>query len=184
MPFPFRRRLAFSTVVITAAAALIGTADAGQVTIPVSLVSAEGIGQPIGTVTTRDTPAGLELVPALHDLSPGAHGFHLHDKPSCTPAPDPDKGGAPAAAFGAGGHFDPARTGKHEGPDGMGHQGDLPAMMVAANGEATQTIVAPHLKTSDLPGHALMIHAGGDNYADQPARLGGGGGRIACGVVP
>jgi Cu-Zn family superoxide dismutase len=29
-----------------------------------------------------------------------------------------------------------------------------------------------------------MLHAGGDNYADQPAALGGGGGRMACGIVP
>jgi Cu-Zn family superoxide dismutase len=28
-----------------------------------------------------------------------------------------------------------------------------------------------------------MIHAGGDNYSDQPVPLGGGGARIACGVV-
>lgn len=28
-----------------------------------------------------------------------------------------------------------------------------------------------------------MIHAGGDNYADQPAPLGGGGPRLACGVI-
>lgn len=181
MPKHFSRaaRLAF-----IAAIASTGVAEAAQVTIPMSLVSADGVGQPIGTVTTRDTPAGLELVPALHDLAPGAHGFHLHEKASCAAGPDADKGGAPSAALAAGGHFDPARTGKHEGPEGMGHQGDLPALVVAANGEATQTLVAPRLKTSDLHGHALMIHVGGDNYADQPTKLGGGGGRFACGVVP
>ncbi len=30
----------------------------------------------------------------------------------------------------------------------------------------------------------LVIHEGGDNYSDTPKPLGGGGGRIACGVVP
>jgi superoxide dismutase, Cu-Zn family len=30
---------------------------------------------------------------------------------------------------------------------------------------------------------SIMIHSGGDNYSDQPAPLGGGGARIACGVV-
>ena len=28
-----------------------------------------------------------------------------------------------------------------------------------------------------------MIHMGGDNYKDAPSPLGGGGGRLACGVV-
>jgi Cu-Zn family superoxide dismutase len=29
-----------------------------------------------------------------------------------------------------------------------------------------------------------MVHAGGDNHSDHPAMLGGGGARMACGVVP
>jgi Cu-Zn family superoxide dismutase len=28
-----------------------------------------------------------------------------------------------------------------------------------------------------------MIHVGGDNYADHPMPLGGGGARMACGVI-
>ena len=33
-----------------------------------------------------------------------------------------------------------------------------------------------------LKGHSVMIHEGGDNYTDNPP-LGGGGARIACGVI-
>jgi Cu-Zn family superoxide dismutase len=43
-------------------------------------------------------------------------------------------------------------------------------------------VVAPRLKVADLKGKAVIVHAGGDNYADQPAALGGGGARIACGA--
>jgi superoxide dismutase, Cu-Zn family len=43
--------------------------------------------------------------------------------------------------------------------------------------------VAPHLPVADVKGHSIMIHVGGDNYSDQPAPLGGGGARFACGVV-
>jgi Cu-Zn family superoxide dismutase len=39
------------------------------------------------------------------------------------------------------------------------------------------------MKLSEVKGKALMVHAGGDNFADQPAPLGGGGARIACGVI-
>lgn len=163
----------------------VGVATAAPgVKVPISSVNAEGIDQPVGSITAVDTPAGLRLTPALRSLPPGEHGFHVHDKPSCEAAPDPDKGGTMTPALGAGGHFDPAATGKHEGPAGAGHKGDLPKLTVAANGKATTPVVAPHLKVTDIRGHALMIHAGGDNYADEPAKLGGGGGRIACGVAP
>jgi Cu-Zn family superoxide dismutase len=36
---------------------------------------------------------------------------------------------------------------------------------------------------ADVKGRSIMIHSGGDNYSNQPAPLGGGGARIACGVV-
>ena len=91
--------------------------------------------------------------------------------------------GQPAAGMAAGGHYDPANTGKHLGPLGEGHKGDLPALTVDSDGRATKDVVAPHLKVSDVKGHSIMIHAGGDNYSDQPAPLGGGGARIACGVA-
>ena len=41
----------------------------------------------------------------------------------------------------------------------------------------------PTFILADVKGRSIMIHVGGDNYSDQPAPLGGGGARIACGVV-
>lgn len=87
------------------------------------------------------------------------------------------------AGLAAGGHFDPGHAGKHLGPAGAGHKGDLPALSVADDGKATKVVVAPNLKLADIAGHAIVIHAGGDNYLDDPKPLGGGGARIACGVV-
>jgi len=40
------------------------------------------------------------------------------------------------------------------------------------------------LKLEDVAGRALVIHEGGDNYSDTPKPLGGGGVRMACGVIP
>jgi Cu-Zn family superoxide dismutase len=55
---------------------------------------------------------------------------------------------------------------------------------VAADGTDSETLVAPRITDVNvLKGHSLMIHAGGDNYSDQPKPLGGGGARIACGVI-
>ncbi|MFQ5544838.1 MAG: superoxide dismutase family protein, partial [Acidiferrobacterales bacterium] len=66
---------------------------------------------------------------------------------------------------------------------GEGHLGDLPALYVDGDGNATYPILAPRLRVADLRGRSLMIHSGGDNYSDNPKKLGGGGARMACGVV-
>ncbi len=155
-------------------------AIAGDVTIKVSLVNEQGIGKEIGTVTASDRKYGLILIPQLGDLTPGLHGFHVHDKPDCSPAM---KDGKVVPALAAGGHYDPAHTGRHEGPYGDGHLGDLPALFVSADGKATLPVLAPRLQVADIIGRSLIIHAGGDNYSDTPAPLGGGGDRAACGVV-
>lgn len=83
-----------------------------------------------------------------------------------------------------GGHFDPKLTGKHFGPyNTKGHLGDLPALFVDDNGLATVPTLAPKLRLKNLHAHAIVIHAGGDNYSDVPEKLGGGGARIGCGVI-
>ena len=52
------------------------------------------------------------------------------------------------------------------------------------DGTALETLTASHITSvAALKGHALMIHADGDNYSDTPKPLGGGGGRIACGLI-
>lgn len=166
--------------------ALLGTwpAAAAEKTITMNAITASGVGQSIGTITAKDTPQGLMLTPQLTGLAPpGPHGFHVHEKPDCGPGPGANN--QPAAGMAAGGHYDPKKTGKHHGPhkDAAGHLGDLPPLVVDGDGKATLPVIAPRLKTRDLNGRALMIHAGGDNYADEPQPLGGGGGRIACGLV-
>ncbi len=157
-----------------------GNAFAGGIAVQMNLITDHGIGKSIGTVTISDTQYGLLLVPELGELTPGIHGFHVHQNPDCGPALKDDK---QVAGLAAGGHYDPAGAGKHEGPYAQGHLGDLPALYVGADRKATTPLLAPRLKTADLKGRSLMIHAGGDNYSDMPAPLGGGGGRIACGVI-
>jgi Cu-Zn family superoxide dismutase len=95
-----------------------------------------------------------------------------------------EKDGKMVPGLAAGGHYDPAETGMHDTPFGKGHLGDLPALYVDENGMATSPVLAPRLKKlEDVKGRSLMIHAGGDNYSDMPAKLGGGGARMACGVI-
>ncbi|KTC68105.1 superoxide dismutase [Cu-Zn] precursor [Legionella birminghamensis] len=125
----------------------------------------------LGEVIFKDSDYGLLIIPSLSNLPAGAHGFHLHQNADCS-----------EAGMAAGGHFDPHKTNQHKGPYSSGHLGDLPVLFVMEDGKANTPLLAPRLKTSDLKNLALMIHAGGDNYSDNPP-LGGGGARLGCGVI-
>lgn len=146
----------------------------------IKAISDDGIGKIIGTVKFTDSDKGLIVDPDLGELSPGLHGFHVHEKADCGVA---EKDGKKVAGLAAGGHFDPNKTTRHEGPDGNGHNGDLPALEVKEDGTATRALLAPRLKLADIKGHAVIVHEGGDNYSDAPKPLGGGGARVACGII-
>jgi Cu-Zn family superoxide dismutase len=159
------------------AATLVWTsvAAADELTVEMYRIDEKGMGGTIGTILANDSPAGLALAPNLKGLSPGQHGFHVHENASCGPG---EKDGKVQAGLAAGSHFDPDKTGKHLGPTGAGHLGDLPPLTVGEDGTAKATVTAPRLHAKDLKGRALVIHAEADNFADKP-----GGPRIACGTV-
>ncbi|OYY49442.1 MAG: superoxide dismutase [Methylophilaceae bacterium 17-44-8] len=144
------------------------------------VVDANGIGPSIGQVSISESKYGMVFTPSLRGLPPGMHGFHLHQKPSCDTK---EKEGKMVPALAAGGHYDPLDTNRHDTPWGNGHLGDLPAIFVDAENKASQPVLAPRLKAKHIAGRSLMIHVGGDNHADHPAPLGGGGERMACGVI-
>lgn len=150
---------------------LLGMQVAQAADISATVFSTQDANNAIGEVVFSETPFGVLITPKLTKLPVGLHGFHLHQHPNCA-----DHGKD------AGGHFDPAKTDTHKGPYAQGHLGDLPILYVNADGTANTPTLAPRLKLSDLEGLTVMIHEGGDNYSDNPT-LGGGGARIACGVI-
>lgn len=168
------------TMLISLTLMLATAAHAEELTIALQSVDAKGTGADIGSVIARENPYGVVFAPRLSGLAPGVHGFHVHENPSCGPK---EKDGKQVAALAAGGHFDPKKTGRHAGPWGEGHLGDLPVLYVDAQGKAEHAVLAPRLKLADLKGRSLMVHAGGDNHADHPDPLGGGAARVACGVI-
>jgi Cu-Zn family superoxide dismutase len=133
-------------------------------------------GQDVGTVTLLQTPTGVLITARLHDLPPGIHGFHIHEKGVCEP---PFKS--------AGGHFNPDAAAHGYLNENGPHAGDLPNIHVPDSGTLTVEMHDPLISLRgeeavlDADGAAIVIHDGPDDYKSQPA--GDAGARIACGVI-
>jgi superoxide dismutase, Cu-Zn family len=129
-----------------------------------------------GVVHFTDAGDGnVEVVADLTGVSPGVHGFHIHEKGDCG-----------NNATNAGGHFNP--TGMiHGAPDAVSHHaGDFGNVTADANGEVhtrftTHSISLKSGDTTYAVGHAVVLHANPDDLVSQPA--GNAGPRIACGVI-
>lgn len=145
---------------------------------PVKVEMKDAKGGAIGTLTLKETSAGVAVSGKLTGLSAGEHGFHVHQKAACE---------GPGFQS-AGGHFNPTK--KHHGamnPDGS-HVGDLGNITADAKGAAKINTVAKGGTLADGPnsllangGTAIVVHAKVDDQKSDPA--GNAGDRIACGVV-
>lgn len=178
MTFKFVNKLLCTTLLAASTMAMAKPA----LTINMQLLDPVAGNKDVGVVEVTRSKHGLVFTPKLHGLTAGTHGFHLHENPSCEPK---EKDGKLVAGLGAGGHWDPKHAGKHGLPwQHDAHLGDLPVLIVNADGTASTPVLAPRIKRLEqIKGLSLMIHAGGDNHSDHPAPLGGGGARMACGVI-
>lgn len=127
-----------------------------------------------GTVTFTTVEGGVKVVADVDQLTPGKHGFHIHEYGDCS-APDGSS---------AGGHFNPSGH-KHGAPDALErHVGDLGNIVADQNGHAHYEFVdrlislnGPHT----IIGRSVIIHSLPDDYITQPT--GNAGARVACGVI-
>ena len=127
-----------------------------------------------GTVTFTKVEGGVHVVADLTGLTPGEHGFHIHEKGDCS-APD---------ATSAGGHFNPGKH-QHAGPDAAErHEGDLGNITADAAGKAHYDRIDKQLKLDGpdtIVGRSVIVHEKVDDLKTQPT--GNAGARVACGVV-
>lgn len=161
--------------------AILTGCTAAQSKVSADVYTTTAAHEKLGTINFKDTDKGLYVSVDLQGLPAGEHGFHIHEFADCGMAKDAE--GVMQAALKAGGHYDPQHTGRHLGPHGNGHRGDLPALNVKADGTVKTQFLLPHLSAAELANRSVIIHAGGDNYQDTPKPLGGGGARIACGII-
>lgn len=128
----------------------------------------------MGTVTFTKADSGVVVVADVQGLTPGKHGFHVHQYGDCS-APDGKS---------AGGHFNPEDK-DHGGPHAdMRHVGDLGNLEADQDGKAHYEMTDTKISLSgehSIIGRAIVVHAGEDDLSSQPT--GAAGARVACGVI-
>jgi len=127
-----------------------------------------------GTVMFAKVDGGIKVTAHVTGLTPGKHGFHIHEKGDCS-AMD---------GTSAGGHFNPDSM-AHGGPDAeVRHEGDLGNLTADSTGTANYEYVDSHLALEgdhSILGRAIIVHANADDFTTQPT--GAAGARVACGVI-
>jgi Cu-Zn family superoxide dismutase len=128
-----------------------------------------------GTVRFNEIPPNVHIIADVTGLSPGKHGFHIHETGDCS-APD---------ASSAGGHFNPEHK-THGGPDATEHHtGDLGNIVADASGRAhydrTVNFLEIAVDPDTIDGKAVIVHAQEDDLHSQP--VGNAGARLACGII-
>lgn len=135
-------------------------------------------GADAGTVTLTDGPHGILIEADLEGLTPGEHGFHIHETGAC----DPEFGEA-------GEHFNPDGSGHGLLAEDGSHAGDVPNIFVGEDGTAKAHFFNPRVTLGDdrddadslmdEDGSAIIVHENADSYGEDA----GAGGRVACGVI-
>jgi Cu-Zn family superoxide dismutase len=129
-----------------------------------------------GRISFTQAGASVRVAGEVTGLTPGLHGFHLHEKGDCSAAD----------ATSAGAHFNPGAH-KHGGPQSaQRHAGDFGNITADANGKAVVNLTIGGISVAagqpdSIAGRGLVVHALPDDEKTDPT--GNSGGRIACGVI-
>lgn|GEM_PF-584229 len=124
-----------------------------------------------GIVHMQESDEGLKLKGKIIGLTPGMHGFHIHEFGDLS-----DRSGKSA-----GDHFNP--TGGKHGPPGSkeSHVGDLGNVEANNEGVAMIDLTVKDLKLHFILGRSLVVHEKADDLETQPS--GDSGDRLAIGVI-
>lgn len=127
-----------------------------------------------GTVFFTSVQEGVKVVADLDGLTPGKHGFHVHEKGDCS-APD---------ASSAGAHYNPSNS-HHGSPDSKDrHAGDLGNIEADSVGHAHYERIDAVIKLegpNSIIGRSVIVHAEPDDFISQPS--GNAGAKVSCGVI-
>lgn len=165
-----KKRVVFAVGVL--AASLLGACATGLSGSSASAPMAARSGSAVsGNVTFSEQGGVLRVQAQFTGLTPGEHGFHIHEAGDCSAAD----------ASSAKGHFNPtAKAHGHHDSDNR-HGGDMPNLSANAQGEAKINVAVKGVTLKEIIGRSVVVHADPDDYKSQPA--GNSGKRVACGVI-
>ncbi|XP_020592330.1 superoxide dismutase [Cu-Zn], chloroplastic-like [Phalaenopsis equestris] len=133
----------------------------------------------IVTLSQENDASPTILKVRVSGLSPGPHGFHIHDY-----------GDISNGCISTGSHFNPNKMTHGAPEDNIRHAGDLGNIIANADGVAETTIVDAQIPLSGptaVIGRSLVVHELEDDLGKGGKELslstGNAGGRLACGVV-
>lgn len=127
-----------------------------------------------GTVIFTNTDAGVKVVADVAGLTPGKHGFHIHECGDCSAADGSS----------AGGHFNPGKMNHGAPMDMTRHAGDMGNLEADATGKAHLEYIDTKMQldgSASIIGRSMIVHAKEDDLKTQPT--GNAGPRVACGVI-
>jgi superoxide dismutase, Cu-Zn family len=127
-----------------------------------------------GVVRFEETEKGVHVIANLIGLTPGKHGFHIHEFGDISS----DDGSS------AGGHFNPTGMSHSMPMSEKRHAGDMGNIEADTHGDAHLDYIDPVMKLNgenSIVGHAVIIHEKEDDFVTQPT--GNAGARIGYGVI-
>ncbi len=162
------------TILYTAIFCALGSlAQAQEVTTAVAQLEPKSGSKVTGIVAFTKVGDEVRVVAFIQNLTPGKHGFHIHEKGDCS-APD---------AASAGAHFNP--TQQHHGNPltAEHHAGDLGNIEADASGNARLDWKGKLSLSGKDPiiGKSVVVHEKEDDLKTDPS--GNSGARVACGVI-
>jgi superoxide dismutase, Cu-Zn family len=136
-----------------------------------------------GTVEISEQPDGiLEFDVKLRGLTPGEHGFHIHEA-----------GNLAEGCKSCCSHFNPlgAKHGGHSDKKTTRHLGDLGNIVADKRGNCNQIIYDRSLKLRgskyNIIGRSIVVHAEPDDLGkggdEESLKTGNAGSRIGCAVI-
>jgi Cu-Zn family superoxide dismutase len=147
---------------------------AAEITKAVAVITPTATSKVAGVVLFEKAAGGVKITANISGLTPGKHGFHIHEFGDCSAADYTT----------AGPHFMMAGESHGAPMSASSHNGDMGNLEADSTGTAHMEWIDAEISFSgptSILGRAIIVHEKEDDLKTQPT--GNSGARIACAVI-